>query len=86
MTLFEHIWCEDRDGTRPSLTEAWVRAQVQSGALPARLGRVCRLKNKSALERFISKVTFSANPEVQAETVALLAELLEEWKALPETG
>ncbi|RMD94454.1 MAG: hypothetical protein D6811_02805 [Alphaproteobacteria bacterium] len=81
MTLFEHVWCKGEEATRPSLTEAWVRAQAAAGNLPGDLLRIVNRRKLAGIERYLQKPKLSPDPEADAEIRALLERLREEWLA-----
>ncbi|MFN3144248.1 MAG: GSCFA domain-containing protein [Paracoccaceae bacterium] len=84
MTLFEHTWCVETDTPRPSLTQAWVKAQAAAGNLPANLVRIVNRRKVDGLDRFLARETLSSDPKEDKAIRKLLEELRAEWIADPE--
>lgn len=80
MTQFEHSWCKDEDGNLPSLLEAWVKARVAAGFLPARIGTMVEKRMGQRLREITEKPFFEAVDEPEASR-ALIHALADEWDA-----
>ena len=81
MTLFEHVWCDEEE--KPSLTEAWVKAQAVSGNLPRDLFRIVNHRKAEGLERLLAREELSKDPKEDRQLRQLYRQLLEEWQADP---
>lgn len=79
MTQFEHTWCKDEDGDKPSLLEAWVLARVAAGLLPDRVGVMVGKRRGDKLLEFIEKPPFENVPEAEPSR-DLIRALVAEWK------
>lgn len=79
MTLFEHVWCTGDAAGRPSLVEAWVRAQAAAGNLPGDLLRICNRRKLAGIERFLARERLSRDPAEDAAIRGLLEALRAEW-------
>lgn len=83
MTQFEHSWCENDRGELPSLLEAWVKAKVAAGFLPAKLEQLIERRNGERILRTIEKKEFSTVEDAD-ENRALLRALVAEWGDAPK--
>jgi hypothetical protein len=81
MTLFEHTWCVEEDGARPSLAHAWVKAQAAAGNLPANLVRICNHRRVEGLDRFLARDPLSSDPKEDKALRQLFETLRAEWVA-----
>lgn len=79
MTLFEHVWCQDSDVPKPSLREAWVKANIAAGFLPATLWRGVNNKRPRMLRQAILGPALSADQATDKALKQLLRELRNEW-------
>ncbi len=82
MRLFETAWCKDSGVTDTELLEAWVRAHVAAGTLPAELQRILGKRKPFRLRKFLSQTPrFHEDGEADEAMRALLVTLLEAWRA-----
>lgn len=83
MTLFEHVWCEDGDTPKPSLREAWVKACISAGFLPAHLMRFVKNRRPRKLRLATEAEVFSLDPKIDKAYKRLLNDLRQEWIDAP---
>jgi len=83
MTLFEHVWCQEGDTPKPSLREAWVKALIAAGFLPAHLMRGVAQRRPRQLRVAIKNETFSSDKKTDRAYKQLLRELRNEWVEAP---
>jgi hypothetical protein len=83
MTLFEHTWCVDADGKRPSLILAWAAALAVSGQLPPVMARSILLGRPRRLRAFAAEVQIDADPQIDKALKKLASEVLEAWTLTP---
>jgi len=79
MTLFEHVWCEDGDTPKPSLLEAWVKANIAAGFLPATLSRAVANRRPRPIRQVILGEKLSPNADVDKAIKQMLRSLRNEW-------
>ncbi|MBV0912655.1 GSCFA domain-containing protein [Anianabacter salinae] len=77
MTLFEHVWCDEDE--KPSLAEAWVKAQASAGNMPGDFYRITNHRKLEALDRWLAKESLSRDVEQDIAMRELLMELRAEW-------
>ncbi len=81
MRLFETAWCKDNEVSEVELLEAWVRAHVAAGNLPAELQPILAKRKPFRLRKFLESARFHEDDAADAGVHAMLQELLQHWRA-----
>lgn len=81
MTLFEHAWCvRSADNPPPSLTDAWLRACVASGQLPAELDDIVANRRPRRLRQFFRRPEpIHTDEKIDHRTRRMLMTVLRGW-------
>ena len=81
MRLFEVAWCGDCEVGEVEFLEAWVRAHVAAGNLPAELQRILIKRKPYRLRKFLDDTRIHEDDAADEGIKAMLRELLEHWRA-----
>lgn len=81
MTLFEHAWCtRSQDNPPPSLSDAWLRANVAAGQLPPELDDIVQHRRPRRMRQFIGRADpIHPDPKIDHRLRRMLTSVLRGW-------
>jgi GSCFA family len=80
MHLFESAWCKDCDEGETAMIEAWARAHLAAGTLPAELETVIVKRKPFALRKFIASNRLHSDEQTNQSVKKILDQLRLNWR------